>query len=48
MQVDEEIIFPSFKPALLKHSIFLSSCDGMKISYRDFQFVLVRNMLAHA
>jgi hypothetical protein len=34
--------------ALLKHSILLSSCDGKKISYRDFQFALARNMLAHA
>jgi hypothetical protein len=34
--------------ALLKHSISLSSCEGKKISYRDFKFALVRNMLAHA
>jgi len=33
--------------ALLKHSILLSSCDGKKISYRDFKSALVRNMLAH-
>jgi hypothetical protein len=48
MQADEEIILPSFNLALLKHSVLLSSCDGKKISYRDFQFALIRNMLAHA
>ena len=34
--------------AILNSYILHSLCGGKKISHRDFQFTLVRNMLAHA
>jgi hypothetical protein len=44
----KKLFFHLSNLALLNHSILPSSCDGKKISYRDFQFALARNMLAHA
>jgi hypothetical protein len=44
----KKLFFHLFNLAILNSYILLSSCGGKKISHRDFQFALVRNMLAQA
>jgi len=44
----KKLFFPMLDLAILDSYILHSSCEGKKISQRDFQYTLVRNMLAHA
>jgi hypothetical protein len=43
----KKLFFHLLDLALLNIFILLSSCGSKKISHRDFQFFLMRNMLAH-
>ena len=44
----KKLFFHLLDPANLNSYILHSSCGGMKISHRDFQYTLARNMLVHA
>jgi len=44
----KKLFFHLLDLAILNSYILHSSCQGKRISHRDFRFTLVRNMLAHA
>ena len=44
----KKLFFHLLDLAILNSYILHSSCRGKKMSHRDFQYTLVRNMLAHA
>jgi len=44
----KKLFFHLLDLAILNSYILHSSCGGKKMSYRDFRYTLVRNMLAHA
>jgi len=43
----KKLFFHLLDLAILNSYILCPSCGGQKISHRDFQFTLMRNMLAH-
>jgi hypothetical protein len=44
----KKLFFHQLDLAILNRIFFFLSCGGKKISHRDFQFALMRNLLAHA
>jgi hypothetical protein len=44
----KELFFHLLNLAIVNSYILLSSCNGKKISHRDFRLTLIREMLAHS